>query len=443
MKADNHFVVIPASVMGNILTITLTEQALAFPGQARAEVRVLQDSNLMTSTQFLFLVRENIVNDNNIASTTEYVALQSLIAEAQTVTAELTEARNALGNVDAIQAELQGASEAITQLIGDLNTKQTEVQELANTLTTKADTAQGVITSLDTIQPQITELQGLITQAQTLNTALNSLTATVNSANAVDGSIKSKVQVIEGWIANPEQFRGPQGIQGLRGETGETGPKGDKGDTGPMGRGLTILGEKTSSSQLPSTADVGDGWLIEGHLWVWNGNAWADVGDIKGPQGERGLQGIQGIQGIKGDTGERGPKGDQGERGLQGVQGEKGDTGDTGPKGDKGDIGATGAKGTDGVSATHSWSGTSLTVTSASGSSTANLKGDKGDKGDPATNLVTSVAGKTGVVTLTKTDVGLSNVANYFSYANVFLNESAYQALAVKDANTLYLRPKE
>ncbi|TXH49432.1 MAG: hypothetical protein E6Q97_22690 [Desulfurellales bacterium] len=40
------------------------------------------------------------------------------------------------------------------------------------------------------------------------------------------------------------------------------------------------------------------------------------------------------------------------------------------------------------------------------------IKGDKGDAGDPATNLVTSVAGKQGVVTLDKTDVGLSNVAN-------------------------------
>ena len=39
-------------------------------------------------------------------------------------------------------------------------------------------------------------------------------------------------------------------------------------------------------------------------------------------------------------------------------------------------------------------------------------KGDKGDAGDPATNLVTSVAGKTGEVSLSKTDVGLSNVDN-------------------------------
>lgn len=38
--------------------------------------------------------------------------------------------------------------------------------------------------------------------------------------------------------------------------------------------------------------------------------------------------------------------------------------------------------------------------------------GDQGPQGDPATNLVTSVAGKQGVVTLSKDDVGLSAVDN-------------------------------
>lgn len=35
--------------------------------------------------------------------------------------------------------------------------------------------------------------------------------------------------------------------------------------------------------------------------------------------------------------------------------------------------------------------------------------GPQGPQGDPATNLVTSVAGRQGVVVLDKTDVGLSN----------------------------------
>jgi len=42
----------------------------------------------------------------------------------------------------------------------------------------------------------------------------------------------------------------------------------------------------------------------------------------------------------------------------------------------------------------------------------AGAKGDKGDPGDPATNLVSSVAGRTGAVTLGKSDVGLGNVDN-------------------------------
>src|SRR5579859_660551 len=39
-------------------------------------------------------------------------------------------------------------------------------------------------------------------------------------------------------------------------------------------------------------------------------------------------------------------------------------------------------------------------------------RGPQGPQGDPATNLVTSVAGKQGVVTLNKSDVGLSDVDN-------------------------------
>jgi hypothetical protein len=42
---------------------------------------------------------------------------------------------------------------------------------------------------------------------------------------------------------------------------------------------------------------------------TWNGTAWFDAGDIKGPQGDQGIQGIQG------------PQGEQGIQGVQGIQG--------------------------------------------------------------------------------------------------------------------------
>lgn len=67
------------------------------------------------------------------------------------------------------------------------------------------------------------------------------------------------------------------------------------------------------------------------------------------------------------------------------------------------------------------------------------IKGDKGDAGDPATNLVTSVAGKQGVVTLDKTDVGLSNVDNTSDADKpVSTAQAAADALKVNGVGTIF-----
>lgn len=218
--------------------------------------------------------------------------------------------------------------------------------------------------------------------------------------------------------------QGPQGLQGIQGIQGEPGPKGEKGDKGDKGdsgaqgiqgesgRGIqsayvneegylvitytdsltetlgpikgadgtsiSIIDSLNSTSELPSTGQKkGDGYLIDGDLWIYTGtteldsvNGFKNVGAIKGPagrgiasavinlsgelvinysdgatenlgnvigpQGEQGLQGIQGEQGPKGDKGDKGDTGLQGLQGIQGIQGEKGDTGEQGPKGDTG-----------------------------------------------------------------------------------------------------------
>ena len=135
-----------------------------------------------------------------------------------------------------------------------------------------------------------------------------------------------------GW-ANAGSVKGdtgPQGDKGDKGDTGATGSKGDKGDTGPAGAkgdtgatgtGITIKGSYDTYEELVHdhpTGNVGDCYLVNGSLYVWNGTAWENVGNIKGEKGDTGSQG------VKGDTGDTGP------------QGVKGDTGD------KGDAGATG-----------------------------------------------------------------------------------------------------
>ena len=204
--------------------------------------------------------------------------------------------------------------------------------------------------------------------------------------------------------------QGIQGEQGLKGDKGDTGEQGLQGEQGPKGNdgigiqaavvddegylvitytdgdidklgpvkgadgtSISIKDSLTSTSELPSSGqNRGDGYLIDGNLWIYTGtseegsiNGFKNVGAIKGPAGrgimsvtisEEGIMTINysdstsedvgNVKGPKGDTGEQGPKGDTGEQGIQGeqgLQGEKGDPGEQGiqgeqgPKGDKGD----------------------------------------------------------------------------------------------------------
>lgn len=151
----------------------------------------------------------------------------------------------------------------------------------------------------------------------------------------------------------------------------------EKGDDGKSAYQLAL-----DSGEIPSY------WTLQDYL-----------DSLHGPPGLRGPEGPQGPQGNIGPQGERGLQGIQGPQGIQGIQGEKGE------KGDKGDTGLQG------------------------------LKGDKGDPGDPASNLVTSVAGKQGIVTLVKSDVGLSNVDNT-SDINKPVSTAQQTAINERIANT-------
>lgn len=60
-----------------------------------------------------------------------------------------------------------------------------------------------------------------------------------------------------------------------------------KGEAGQDGTSFRILGSKNDPSELPQGDNqVGDGYLIQGHLWVWSGTEWNDAGVIQGPAGE-------------------------------------------------------------------------------------------------------------------------------------------------------------
>jgi len=153
-------------------------------------------------------------------------------------------------------------------------------------------------------------------------------------------------------VAGPQGPIGPQGLRGLQGVQGDqglTGPQGSTGASGPAGAdgtSVVILGGLASSANLPTQNNsIGDAYLINGELYVWNGSSWENVGNIQGPQGIQGDTGPQGIQGIQGPTGLTGPEGPTGQAGPTGQQGPTGNTGPQGPAGPQGSTGPQGIQG--------------------------------------------------------------------------------------------------
>jgi len=164
-------------------------------------------------------------------------------------------------------------------------------------------------------------------------------------------------------------FTGSQGIQGISGYTGSfgvagytgsigftgyagsVGYAGSQGPQGAQGTNTTLKGSVATVGALPASGNtVGDGYIViaSGHLYVWSGAAWTDVGAIVGPTGYTGsgYAGSQGTIGYTGSLGAVGYVGSQGNLGFVGSFGFTGSYGYTGSQGYWGSFGYTGSQGT-------------------------------------------------------------------------------------------------
>ena len=105
---------------------------------------------------------------------------------------------------------------------------------------------------------------------------------------------------VNAWI----DITGPVGVAGPEGLQGNQGPSGNDGTS------VIILGSAPTFEELPTWGNLthGEGFIVQstGNLAVYDGSAFQDVGQIKGP---------------KGDTGNTGATGPQGEQGIQGISG--------------------------------------------------------------------------------------------------------------------------
>lgn len=75
---------------------------------------------------------------------------------------------------------------------------------------------------------------------------------------------------------------------------------GNPGPPGADGTSVQIAGRVPNAAALPTNlgpSDAGKGWITEddGHLHVWSGTAFTDVGRIQGPPGEDGTPGTPGV----------------------------------------------------------------------------------------------------------------------------------------------------
>lgn len=92
-------------------------------------------------------------------------------------------------------------------------------------------------------------------------------------------------------------------IKGAKGDQGDVGPKGETGAP------LSIKGSFPTLDELQEqhpAGQLGDAYMVGTHLYSWNGSAWQDVGDIKGPKGDPGTPGTPGAPGDDGKDGAAG-----------------------------------------------------------------------------------------------------------------------------------------
>lgn len=161
--------------------------------------------------------------------------------------------------------------------------------------------------------------------------------------------------------------------------------------------GVNIKGSFDTFEDLQESVtnpETGDGYLVDGDLYLWLDGAWKNVGRIKGDSSTITVGTV-----TSGDTASVTNVGTESAAILnfvlpKGDKGDKGDTGDTGAKGETGETGETGATGAPGQAATiqvgtvtTGAAGSNVSVTNSGTANAAVLnftipRGDKGETGD-------------------------------------------------------------
>lgn len=181
-KNDNTFCVLPCNLYDNIVNCTLDSNALASPGWTNCEVRILNEDKVLTSARFKIYIRENIVNNEKIKSTTEYKALDRLINQAESMQESLKKGESVIEDVNKIKENLTEIKESILNKSKEIDSNLAVADEKINLIKTYISKSETSIENLINNQDKIEELSKLLTELEKIKLTLEEINNSVNKA---------------------------------------------------------------------------------------------------------------------------------------------------------------------------------------------------------------------------------------------------------------------
>jgi hypothetical protein len=194
LKSDGNFVVIDADNQGDVFVATLSPQALTTTGLTKAELRFKKGSELLTSTQFTFVVREVVVSVHRVASTTVYKELETLVTKSEEITKKLDAAVKTFDNVEEIKKQLEEINTKILQakaaLEKNIETANLKSEDIKKVIA-QADVA---LQSFDSRKSEIENLRDLVKNATELNVSLQNLLTQIQKAEEINQTLKTQTE---------------------------------------------------------------------------------------------------------------------------------------------------------------------------------------------------------------------------------------------------------
>lgn len=182
-KNDNTFCVLPCNLYENEVNCTLDSNALASPGWTNCEVRILNEGKVLTSARFKIYIRESIVNNEKIKSTSAYKALEGLINEAKIMQESLKKGESVIEDVNKIKENLTEIKKSILDRSKEIDSNLAVVDEKINLIKTYISKSETAIENLTNNQNKIENLSNLLTELEKIRLTLDEINNSINKAN--------------------------------------------------------------------------------------------------------------------------------------------------------------------------------------------------------------------------------------------------------------------